>query len=59
MLETITGYYDAFAFADLINIRLKIVGEITVWQGHSPKQIKAMKDGLAKLKEQGIEAIED
>jgi len=37
----------------------KVVGEITVWQGHSQEQIKAMKDGLAKLKEQGIEAIED
>ena len=37
----------------------KVVGEITVWQGHSPEQIKTMKDGLAKLKEQGIEAIED
>lgn len=36
----------------------KVVGEITVWQGHSPEQIKAMKDGLAKLKESGIEAIE-
>lgn len=37
----------------------KIVGEITIWQGHLIEQIKAMKDGLAKLKEQGIEAIED
>ena len=37
----------------------KVVGEITIWQRHSPEQIKAMKDGLAKLKEQGIEAIED
>ncbi len=37
----------------------KIVGEITIWQAHSPQQVKAMKDGLAKLKEQGIEAIED
>ena len=37
----------------------KVVGEITIWQGHSPGQVKAMKDGLAKLKEQGIEAIED
>lgn len=37
----------------------KVVGEITIWQGHSPEQVKAMKDGLAKLKEQGIEAIED
>lgn len=37
----------------------KVVGEVTIWQGHSPEQIKAMKDGLEKLREQGIEAIED
>ncbi len=37
----------------------KVVGEITVWQGHAPEQVEAMKDGLAKLKEQGVEAIED
>lgn len=37
----------------------KVVGEVTIWQGHSPEQVKAMKDGLTKLKEQGIEAIED
>ena len=37
----------------------KVVGEITIWQGHPPEQVDAMKNGLAKLKEQGIEAIED
>lgn len=37
----------------------KIVGEITVWQSHAPEQVNAMKEGLAKLKERGIEAIED
>ena len=37
----------------------KVVGEITIWQGHSPEQVKTMKDGLAKLKDQGVEAIED
>lgn len=37
----------------------KVVGEVTIWQSHAPEQIKAMKDGLEKLKEQGIEAIED
>ena len=37
----------------------KVVGEVTIWQTHSLEQVKAMKDGLAKLKEQGIEAIED
>lgn len=37
----------------------KVVGEITIWQGHPTEQVKAMKDALAKLKEQGIDAIED
>lgn len=37
----------------------KVVGEVGMWQGHAPEQIQAMKDGLAKLKEQGIEAEED
>ncbi|MHA7129315.1 NAD(+)--rifampin ADP-ribosyltransferase [Algoriphagus namhaensis] len=37
---------------------LKIVGEVTVWQSHSPDQLKAMKDGIAKLDAQGIGAIE-
>ncbi len=37
----------------------KIVGEITIWQGHSPEQVKTMKDGVQKAKEQGVEAIED
>ncbi|MBT31374.1 MAG: NAD(+)--rifampin ADP-ribosyltransferase [Thalassobius sp.] len=37
----------------------KVVGELTIWQSHSPEQIKAMKDRIAKLNEQGIEAIED
>ena len=37
----------------------KVVGEITVWQSHSPEQVKAMKGGLEGLKDQGIEAIED
>jgi len=37
----------------------RVVGEVTNWQGHSPDQVKAMKEGLEKLKEQGIEAIED
>jgi hypothetical protein len=37
---------------------LKVVGEVTKWQGHSPDQIKAMKDGIAELEAQGIVAIE-
>jgi hypothetical protein len=37
----------------------KVVGEVTIWQGHSPGQVKAMKDGLARLKEQGIKSLND
>ena len=35
----------------------KVVGEVLSWQGHSAEQVKAMKDGLIKLKEQGIESL--
>jgi len=37
----------------------KVVGEVTIWQGHAPEQVKAMKDALEKLKEQGINSIND
>ena len=37
----------------------RIVGEVTIWQGHSPEQVSAMKDGLMKLKEQGINSLND
>lgn len=38
---------------------LRVIGEVTDWQGHSAEQLKAMKDHLERLKELGIEAIED
>lgn len=37
----------------------RVVSEVKEWQGHSPEQLKTMKDHLERLKEQGIEAIED
>ncbi|CAN5171590.1 NAD(+)--rifampin ADP-ribosyltransferase [soil metagenome] len=37
----------------------KVVGEITIWQGHPDEQIKAMKEALEKLKEQGIHSLND
>lgn len=37
----------------------KVIGEVTAWQGHSPEQLKLMKNHLEYLKQQGIEAIED
>ncbi len=38
---------------------LRVSGEVTDWQGHSPEQLKAMRDNLERLKQLGIEAIED
>ncbi len=35
------------------------MSEITDWKGHGPEQLQAMKDGLAQLAAQDIEAIED
>ena len=35
----------------------RVVGEVTIWQAHPAEQVKAMKDGLARLKEQGIESL--
>ena len=37
----------------------KVVGEITIWNGHPAEQVKAMKEGLAKLKEQGINSLNE
>ena len=34
-------------------------GEIAEWPGHSPERVKEMRDHLEKLKEQGVEAIEE
>ena len=38
---------------------VRVSGEITDWQGHSPEQLNAMKEHLERLKQLGIEAIED
>lgn len=37
----------------------KVVGEVTVWQGHPVEQVNLMKDQLEKLKEQGIHSSND
>jgi rifampin ADP-ribosylating transferase len=36
-----------------------VVGEVTIWQGHSTEQVKAMKDALERLKQQGINSLND
>ena len=37
----------------------KVIGEVTIWQSHSPEQIKAMKDGLEMMRQQGGVVIEE
>ncbi len=38
---------------------LRIIGEVMEWTGHPPERLREMLDHLEKLKEQGIEAIEE
>lgn len=38
---------------------LRVTGEVTDWQGHSPQELQAMQDHLEQLKRMGVEAIED
>ena len=38
---------------------LRVTGEVTDWVGHTPEELQAMKDGLARLKEQGADTIID
>jgi hypothetical protein len=37
----------------------KVVGEVTVWQGHPDEQVEAMKNALKKLRDQGIDSLND
>lgn len=38
---------------------IRVIGEVSTWQSHTPEQLAGMKNHLEKLKQQGIEAIED
>lgn len=35
----------------------RVVGEVTVWKGHPEEQVKTMKYHLEKLKEQGVNSL--
>lgn len=37
---------------------LRVIGEIADWQGHSPEELKAMREGLERLRQQGVEPID-
>lgn len=38
---------------------LRIVGEVENWEGHDPDVLRGMLDNLARLREQGLDLIED
>jgi rifampin ADP-ribosylating transferase len=38
---------------------LRVVGELVDWVGHPPERLRAMRDGLDALKQQGAARIED
>ena len=38
---------------------LRVTGEVEHWLGHTPEELQAMKDGLARLEAEGKAAIED
>ena len=38
---------------------VRVVSEVPDWPGHSPEAVQAMLDGLARLREQGLDVIED
>jgi hypothetical protein len=38
---------------------VRVTGEVTDWQWHSPEELKAMKDNLERLRRLGVEAIEE
>ncbi len=38
---------------------LRVTGELKEWLGHTPEQLQTMRDRLAALAAQGIEAIEE
>ena len=37
----------------------RVVGEVTVWQGHPEEQVEAMKGALEELKRRGVDSLND
>lgn len=38
---------------------LRVIAEVTNWQGHAPEQVQQMKDGLARMEADGTNIIID
>lgn len=37
---------------------LRVIAEVTKWEGHPPEQLQQMKDGLARLRSEGADIID-
>jgi rifampin ADP-ribosyltransferase len=37
---------------------LRVIDEVLDWQGHSPEELKVMREGLERLRRQGVEPID-
>ena len=37
---------------------LRVVGEVVDWKGHSPEELKLMRESLERLRQQGVEPID-
>jgi rifampin ADP-ribosylating transferase len=38
---------------------LRVAGEVTDWHGRSPEALKTMKDHIERLRQLGVEAIDE
>lgn len=38
---------------------MRIVGEVAAWEGHAPEVLNRMLDNIERLREQGLDVIED
>lgn len=38
---------------------VRVVGEVEDWQGHSPEVLREMRDHLERLRQAGVEAVDD
>jgi len=37
---------------------LRVIGEVTAWEGHLPERIREMREGLARMTAEGVEIID-
>lgn len=37
---------------------LRVIGEVAEWQGHTPEQLKTMKEFVERMRAEGVEAID-